>query len=96
MLSSLIYIIKIVALSAVVWLLADIISPGMMLIQPGGRLDRMFDLGSVSLFLKWVSLLLIALEVLGVFIKRDVINVLLAVAFVTVALYLISNFYIMW
>lgn len=96
MVEKIIYLLKIAGVSVIIWLLGDIINPGMMLVPIDGRLDRLFDLGLVSGVLKWSSFLFFLLEVVSVFVGRKLINAFLACFFILISIYLVSNFYIMW
>lgn len=96
MVDKIICLLKVSGVSAIMWLLGDIVNPGMMLVPVDGRLDRLFDLGFVSALLKCSSFVFFLSEAIGMFFGRNLINSFLACYFALLSVYILNNFYIMW
>lgn len=93
MFQSVLFFFKAVGVSILLWLLGEVLTPGMMLFPEGGRLDLLFDLVFFSNALKFLSVLYLCLELLGIFWWRDIINSILGFVLLAFAIYVVGNFF---
>lgn len=94
MFQNILFCFKVIGVSILLWLLGEVLTPGMMLFPEGGRLDLLFDLVFFSNALKFLSVFYLFLELLGIFWWKDVINLILGFVLLAFAIYVVSNFFV--
>ncbi len=89
-------ILKVLFTALCFWLVAEMISPGMMLIPDYGRAIKLFNLHFVVDVIKWGAFLFVILATVNVFYKKLFLDIVLALMPLALCIFLIRTFFMLW